>query len=194
MMFLYYVLFRSGDGSFLAVSSTDGYCSFLSFSPGELGTPLKEPPTLEIFVPNNGSDKRGKKSAVTKNPSPVSQPPSSTPSPISQPSCATPAEDKKTTPKTKGKPQPRRITLNTLEGWGKLVGSKTPSASQTTVPGGAPSTPQPRLTPLTPTSSSTNQPHVAPLTPSTPKVLNSVNSPGPTTPKASTTPKGPTPR
>lgn len=194
MMFLFNVLFRSGDGSFLAVSSTDGYCSFLSFSPGELGTPLKEPPTLEIFVPNNGSDKKGKKSSVTKNPSPVSQPPSSTLSPISQPNCAPPAEDKKSTPKTKAKPQPRRITLNTLEGWGKIASSKTPSMSQTTLPESAPSTHQPLLTPLTPTSSSTNQPRVAPLTPSTPKVLNSVSSPGPTTPKASTTLKGPTPR
>lgn len=30
----------SADGSILIVSSSDGFCSFLSFSPGELGTPL----------------------------------------------------------------------------------------------------------------------------------------------------------
>lgn len=199
-MFLYNVLFRSGDGSFLAVSSTDGYCSFLSFSPGELGTPLKEAPALEVFVPNSSAEKKGKKSSLTKNPSPVSQPPGLAPNPTSQPSCgkeapcSTPAEENKSTPKNKSKPQPRRITLNTLEGWGKPASPKTLSTSQTTVPGSAPSTPQPRLTPLTP-NNSTNQPRVAPLTPSsTPKVPNSVTSPGPTTPKASATPKGPTPR
>ncbi|XP_017278117.1 chromatin assembly factor 1 subunit B isoform X2 [Kryptolebias marmoratus] len=190
----------SGDGSFLAVSSTDGYCSFLSFSSGELGTPLTEPPTLEIFVPNSGAEKKRKKSSATKSTSPVSQPPSSAPNATSQPSCGkdapcpAPAEEKKGTPQTKSKPQPRRITLNTLEGWGKPASPKTSSASQTAGPGSAPSTLQPRLTPLSPTSSSANQPRLAPLTPSTPKVLNSVNSPGPTTPKASTTPKGPTPR
>ncbi|XP_037542102.1 chromatin assembly factor 1 subunit B [Nematolebias whitei] len=190
----------SGDGSFLAVSSTDGYCSFLSFSPGELGTPLKEAPALEVFVPNSSAEKKGKKSSATKNPSPVSQPPSLTPNPTSQPSCgkeapcSTPTEENKSTPKNKSKPQPRRITLNTLEGWGKPASPKTLSTSQAIAPGSAPSTPQPRLTPLTPTNSSTNQPRVTPLTPSTPKVPNSATSPGPTTPKASTTPKGPTPR
>ncbi|XP_040913284.1 chromatin assembly factor 1 subunit B [Toxotes jaculatrix] len=179
----------SRDGSFLAVSSTDGYCSFLSFSPGELGTPLKEPPTLEVFVPNSGVEKKGKKSSASKTSSPVSQPSSSAPTPTSQtslgkdsPSVTTP-EEKKSTPSAKSKPQPRRITLNTLEGWGKPT---TPKAT-------APSAPQ------TPTSGSTSapstpQPQIAPLTPSTPKAVNSANTTGPTTPKGTTTPKGPTPR
>ncbi|CAB1419808.1 unnamed protein product [Pleuronectes platessa] len=165
----------SRDGSFLAVSSTDGYCSFLTFSPGELGTPLKEPPTLEVFVPNSGVEKKGKKCPSI-----------------------TPPEEKKSTPSTKSKTQPRRITLNTLQGWGKPSSPKTtaPSAPQTPTPGStsAPSTPQPLVAPLTPTSSSKTQIRVAPLTPSTPKALNSANTAGPTTPKGTTTPKGPASR
>lgn len=192
----------SSDGSFLAVSSTDGYCSFLSFSAGELGTPLKEPPTLEVFAPNSGIEKKGKKSA--KASSPGTHPPSSGLTPTHQAAagkdapCVTPPEEKKSTPSAKSKPQPRRITLNTLEGWGKPSTPKatTPSAPQTPTSAStsAPSTPQPRVAPLTPTSSSTTQPRITPLTPSTPKVLNSANTAAPTTPKGATTPKGPTPR
>ncbi|XP_058509849.1 chromatin assembly factor 1 subunit B [Solea solea] len=192
----------SRDGSFLAVSSTDGYCSFLSFFPGELGTPLKEPPTLEMFVPNSGAEKKSKKSSAGRTSSPGSQPSSSAPTPTSQTSKDTPSftppEDKKSTPSTKCKPQPRRITLNTLEGWGKPTSPKTtaPAAPQTPTAActSAPSTPQPHIAPLTPTSSSKTQQRITPLTPSTPKVQNSANTPVPTTPKGITTPKGPTPR
>ncbi|XP_069009678.1 chromatin assembly factor 1 subunit B [Embiotoca jacksoni] len=179
----------SRDGSFLAVSSTDGYCSFLSFAPGELGTPLKEPPTLEVFVPNSGVEKKGRKASMSRNTSPVSQATSSAPTPAPQiglakeAASATPPEEKKSTPSAKSKPQPRRITLNTLQGWGKPTTPKATanSASPTPTSGstGAPSTPQPRI---------------APLTPSTPKALNSSNAAGPSTPKGTTTPKGPTPR
>lgn len=201
-MLFYYILFRSGDGSFLAVSSTDGYCSFLSFSPGELGTPLKEPPTLEVFAPNSGVEKKGKKSARTS--SPVTQPPTSAPTSTSQtvpskdaPSVTTP-EEKKSTPSAKSKPQPRRITLNTLEGWGKPSTPKATASSAPQTPKSAsknaPSTPQPNAGPLTPTNSSTTQPRITPLTPTTPKALNNSNAVGPTTPKGTTTPKGPTPR
>ncbi|XP_034549827.1 chromatin assembly factor 1 subunit B [Notolabrus celidotus] len=184
------------DGSFLAVSSTDGYCSFLTFSPGELGTPLKEPPTLEVFAPNSASDKKGKKSARTS--SPVTQPQNSAPTPTSQPSLGkdapsvTPPEEKKSTPSAKSKPQPRRITLNTLEGWGKPSTPKAtaPSTPRTPTSGSAPPTPAP----LTPTNSSTTQSRITPLTPSTPKVLNGANASELTTPKGSTTPKGTTPK
>ncbi|KAL3969887.1 pre-mRNA-processing factor 6 [Sarotherodon galilaeus] len=179
----------SRDGSFLAVSSTDGYCSFLSFSPGELGTPLKEPPALEVFVPSSGVEKKGKKASLAKSSSPVSQPSPSAPPATSQanqgkdaPSLTSP-EEKKSTPRANSKPQPRRITLNTLEGWGK---PSTPKATASAAPQSsksgstsAPSTPQPRVTPLSP---------------STPKVLNSANTPGPATPKSAATSKGPTPR
>uniref|UniRef100_A0A3P8NSF0 CAF1B/HIR1 beta-propeller domain-containing protein n=1 Tax=Astatotilapia calliptera TaxID=8154 RepID=A0A3P8NSF0_ASTCA len=168
----------SRDGSFLAVSSTDGYCSFLSFSPGELGTPLKEPPTLEVFVPSSGVEKKGKKASLAKGSSPISQPSPPAPPATSQanqgkdaPSLTSP-EEKKSTPRANSKPQPRRITLNTLEGWGKPTTPKaTASAAPQSSKSGstsAPSTPQPRVTPLSP---------------STPKVLNSANTPGPATPK-----------
>uniref|UniRef100_A0A8C2ZRI3 Chromatin assembly factor 1 subunit B n=1 Tax=Cyclopterus lumpus TaxID=8103 RepID=A0A8C2ZRI3_CYCLU len=154
----------SRDGSFLAVSSTDGYCSFLSFSPGELGTPLKEPPTLEMFVPSSGVEKKGKKSSAARTSSPLT--PSSALTPTSQTSVGkdvpsvTPPEEKKSTPSAKSKPQPRRITLNTLEGWGKPSTAKTtaPSAPQTPTSAStsAPSPPQPCVPPLTPTSSKTH--------------------------------------
>ncbi|XP_068602573.1 chromatin assembly factor 1 subunit B [Brachionichthys hirsutus] len=176
----------SRDGSFLAVSSTDGYCSFLSFSPGELGTLLKEPPTLEVFAPNSGVEKKGKKPPRTS--SPGTQQPNSATSPASQKDspCVSPPEERKSTPRTKSKPQPRRITLNTLEGWGK------PSASKTTA---APSPQTP--TPACPSAPSTPPQHGAPRTPSsspfTPKVLNGANSAGPATPKGTSTPKAPTP-
>uniref|UniRef100_A0A667WWM1 Chromatin assembly factor 1 subunit B n=1 Tax=Myripristis murdjan TaxID=586833 RepID=A0A667WWM1_9TELE len=164
----------SRDGSFLAVSSTDGYCSFLSFSPGELGTPLKEPPALEVITPTNGPDKKGKKSSVARTSSPVPQPQTSAPAPTSQSSLSkdapstpvsslTSPEDKKNLGSAKTKPQPRRITLNTLEGWGKPSTPKVTTSSPQT-PTRAPSTPQPQTTPLTPTSSTT-QSHAAPLTP-----------------------------
>uniref|UniRef100_A0A3P8VS62 Chromatin assembly factor 1, subunit B n=1 Tax=Cynoglossus semilaevis TaxID=244447 RepID=A0A3P8VS62_CYNSE len=146
-----------------AVNVTDhfnGYCSFLSFSPGELGTPLKEPPTLEMFVPNSGVDKKGKKSSIGKTSSPGSQPTSATPAPTTQanlnkdtPSVTT-TEEKKNTPNLKSKPQPRRITLNTLEGWGKTSSPKNTATSspQTSVSGNtsAPSTPPAPKAPLTP--------------------------------------------
>ncbi|KAJ4932915.1 hypothetical protein JOQ06_029753 [Pogonophryne albipinna] len=200
----------SRDGSFLAVSSTDGYCSFLSFSPGELGTALKEPPTLEVFTPSTATEKKGKKSAAARNSSPLTQPQSSAQTPTSQTiiSKVTPPEEKKSTPSAKSKPLPRRITLNTLQGWGKPSSPKTtaPPAPQTPTSESpsAPSTPQARIAPLTPTqssstqprltptNSSTTQPRIGPLTPSTPKA--SGNNAGQMTPKGTTTPKGPTPR
>ncbi|XP_061647879.1 chromatin assembly factor 1 subunit B [Phyllopteryx taeniolatus] len=189
----------SRDGSFLAVSSTDGYCSFLSFSPGELGTPLKEPPTLEVFTPTSGAEKKGKKTPTARTSSPVSQTPSSATTPTSHltsgrdnsiSSVRTPDEQK-----TKSKPQPRKITLNTLEAWGKPTTPKStpPSTPQTPTSGStsAPSTPQPCVNPLTP-SSSKKVSRLTPLTPTTPKVLNSTNLP--TTPKGAMSSKGPTPR
>nr|XP_057937461.1 chromatin assembly factor 1 subunit B [Doryrhamphus excisus]XP_057937462.1 chromatin assembly factor 1 subunit B [Doryrhamphus excisus] len=185
----------SRDGSFLAVSSTDGYCSFLSFSPGELGTPLKEPPPLEIFTPSNGAEKKGKKTPQGRTSSPVSQPPStaSTPTSHANLSSATTPDEKK--PGVKAKP--RKITLNTLEAWGKPTTPKSTASStpQTPTSGStsAPSTPQPRVNPPTPNSSK-KQPRLTPLTPTTPKVLNSTGSPGPTTPKGASAAKGPTPR
>ncbi|KAM9804838.1 chromatin assembly factor 1 subunit B [Neosynchiropus ocellatus] len=155
----------SGDGAFLAVSSTDGYCSFLSFAPGELGTPLKEPPALEVFTPTSAVERKAKRAPKTSPP--VSQSPRPSVAPA-QP--ATPEE--KVTPGAKARPQPRKVTLNTLEAWGK-GSAQSPSA------------------PSTPDNSSTRlQPRTVPLTPTTPS--NCSNSPAPRTPRS--TPKGPVPR
>lgn len=191
------LLHRSRDGSFLAVSSTDGYCSFLCFSPGELGTPLKEPPTLEVFAPNSAVDKKGKKASRTS--SPGTQPvqtatPQTSATAAKEPPCITSPEEKKSMPSAKPKPQPRRITLNTLEGWGKPTATKaaTPQTPPPTSAAATPtSTPQTRVVPLTPTTPSSATPRITPLTPSTPKLLNGASS---TTPQGKTTPKGPTPR
>ncbi|XP_036397110.1 chromatin assembly factor 1 subunit B [Megalops cyprinoides] len=170
----------SGDGSFLAVSSTDGYCSFVTFAPGELGTPLKERPSLEMLTPGSGPEKKGKKAAAVRNsspvpravgsPSPVPQSESRSTTPLSSKTFNTPTtEDRKSSQGSKAKPQPRRITLNTLEGWSK------PSAPKA---------------PATPTSSPANL--KAPTTPTAP---SSTKAPAtPTSSPANLTPKGPTPR
>nr|KAF6377545.1 chromatin assembly factor 1 subunit B [Myotis myotis] len=41
----------SSDGAFLAISSTDGYCSFVTFEKGELGAPFKGKPDLSTRTP-----------------------------------------------------------------------------------------------------------------------------------------------
>ncbi|XP_048049761.1 chromatin assembly factor 1 subunit B [Megalobrama amblycephala] len=180
----------SRDGSFLAVSSTDGYCSFVSFEEGELGTALKERPPLEMVAPSSTNEKKGKRpSANGRTASPV---PRQANTPAAQEkekegstglaSSKTPSvsgsEEKRTPQGLKTKPQPRRITLNTLEGWGKPSTPKSPAAAASTAPStpkSAPSTPGSSRGPLTP--------HTAPSTP-----LGPLNS------KSTTTPKGPTPR
>uniref|UniRef100_H0XN22 Chromatin assembly factor 1 subunit B n=1 Tax=Otolemur garnettii TaxID=30611 RepID=H0XN22_OTOGA len=42
----------SSDGAFLAISSTDGYCSFVTFEKDELGIPLKEKPLSIVRTPD----------------------------------------------------------------------------------------------------------------------------------------------
>ncbi|MGH0133903.1 UNVERIFIED_CONTAM: hypothetical protein FKN15_067389 [Acipenser sinensis] len=139
--------FRSKDGSFLAVSSTDGYCSFVTFENGELGTPLKQKPVFEMQTPGAVVEKKIKKVQRTASPVPRSveaSPASGRSSDIGALSPlveGTPARtvSGKETPSTplstnaipstpssedmkplsgKGS-QPRRITLNTLEAWSK---------------------------------------------------------------------------
>ncbi|CAL8268406.1 unnamed protein product [Lota lota] len=174
----------SGDGRFLAVSSTDGYCSFVSFSPGELGQPLKDPPVLELSTPTPGPEKKVKKSAGARTSSPLPQP---GPAPPVQPvkeapstplsALTSPSVDKRSrgTPAA-GKAPPRRITLNTLEGWGKPAGPRASAKSPQTLAAGSTSVP------------ATPQPHLGPLNPISATVLHGSNAPGPSTPK------GPAPR
>uniref|UniRef100_A0A8C1Z079 Chromatin assembly factor 1 subunit B n=1 Tax=Cyprinus carpio TaxID=7962 RepID=A0A8C1Z079_CYPCA len=175
----------SRDGSFLAVSSTDGYCSFVSFEEGELGTPLKERPPLEMVTPSSTNEKKGKRpSANGRTASPVPRQAKTSAQekekegsagPASSKTPSVPVPEEKRTPRVlKTKPQPRRITLNTLEGWGKPSTPKSPATAPNT-PKSAPSTPESSRVPLTPLT--------APSTPLGP--LNSKNT---------TTPKGPTPR
>ncbi|XP_017324560.1 chromatin assembly factor 1 subunit B [Ictalurus punctatus] len=172
----------SRDGSFVAVSSTDGYCSFVSFDELELGTPLKERPPLDIITPLAASEKKGKRASGSgRTASPV---PRTNPSPVTQEketSSAT-SEEKRTPQSLKAKSQSRRITLNTLEGWSKPSTPKSPATPTAPPTSGspilsksAPSTPLPSRGPLTPKT-----------TPSTPLA--------PLTARNSTTPKGPTPR
>ncbi|KAF5903092.1 chromatin assembly factor 1 subunit B, partial [Clarias magur] len=173
----------SRDGSFLAVSSTDGYCSFVSFDELELGTPLKERPQLDIITPLTASEKKGKRTSGSgRTASPV---PRTNPSPVTQEKETTATPEEKRTPQgLKTKSQPRRITLNTLEGWSK------------------PSTPKSPATPTAPPSSSQSTPKSAPSTPLasrgplTPKTTQSTSSTplAPISARNSTTPKGPTPR
>ncbi|XP_030055541.1 chromatin assembly factor 1 subunit B [Microcaecilia unicolor] len=59
----------SSDGCFLAVSSTDGYCSFVTFEENELGIPLKEKPALVVKTPTT-MEKKIKKVTGSKVPSP----------------------------------------------------------------------------------------------------------------------------
>ncbi|XP_029459342.1 chromatin assembly factor 1 subunit B isoform X3 [Rhinatrema bivittatum] len=139
----------SSDGSFLAVSSTDGYCSFVTFEQNELGIPLKEKPVLIVKTPTT-VEKKMKKVTGSRVPSPVPRSAEGTPTSrtIDPPSPCTPlqtraptnrevlstptgiklfpptptAEERKT-PQLSGQNnragQSRRITLNTLEAWSK---------------------------------------------------------------------------
>ncbi|KAL2310326.1 hypothetical protein Nmel_001974 [Mimus melanotis] len=144
----------SSDGSFLAISSTDGYCSFVTFEEDELGVPLKEKPQIHLRTPGAAADKKAKKSQSHKVISPGSRLPEGTPpskdpplqprTPSSAgkelpstpagtktapvPSPPTPAGTKATPvpsseerrssqagPQGSRAPQPRRVTLTTLQ-------------------------------------------------------------------------------
>jgi len=59
MLTYIYILCRSHDGRLLVLSSTDGYCTMISFDVGELGTEykLQVPEVLvEAAVDNDESD------------------------------------------------------------------------------------------------------------------------------------------
>lgn len=139
---------RSSDGAFLAISSTDGYCSFVTFEKDELGIPLKEKPQINVRTPG-AAEKKVKKSQSHKAISPGSRLTEGTPpsrvtepsTPALQPRTPTAAnKDVSSTPVgMKSVPvsssderkfsqpasqstkvnQPRRITLNTLQAWSK---------------------------------------------------------------------------
>ncbi|XP_031957034.1 chromatin assembly factor 1 subunit B [Corvus moneduloides] len=129
----------SSDGSFLAISSTDGYCSFVTFGKDELGVPLKEKPQINVRTPG-AADKKAKKSQSHKVISPGPRlaegtPPSRDP-PVQPRPPGTAGKDLPSTPvgiktipvpsseerrssqaanQSSKAPQPRRVTLITLQ-------------------------------------------------------------------------------
>lgn len=129
----------SSDGSFLAISSTDGYCSFVTFEQDELGVPLKEKPQINVRTPG-AADKKAKKSQSHKAISPGSRlaegtPPSRDP-PLQPRAPGTAGKELPSTPvgiktipassseerrssqaatQSSRAPQPRRVTLTTLQ-------------------------------------------------------------------------------
>lgn len=184
----------SKDGLVLSVSSTDGYCSFVTFDEGELGTPLKEPPTLKIPTPGSAQEKKGRRtSANNRTASPVPRLPKtpvsqekdkaattspSTGATVASPPLGKPSRAEEKTPQNpQAKSQPRRITLNTLTAWSKSSTPKNTSSSPSSAP----------ATPAIATSVSAATPGVT--TPGTPKSTFTT----PTTPKTpKTTPSTPT--
>ncbi|KGL77973.1 Chromatin assembly factor 1 subunit B, partial [Tinamus guttatus] len=138
----------SSDGAFLAISSTDGYCSFVTFEKDELGIPLKEKPQISVRTPST-TEKKVKKSQShkvispgsrltegtlpgkttdastptlqTRTPTVASKDLPSTPVGIKNIPASSSDERKTSQPASqsvKGN-QPRRITLNTLQAWSK---------------------------------------------------------------------------
>ncbi|XP_030185438.1 chromatin assembly factor 1 subunit B isoform X1 [Lynx canadensis] len=119
----------SSDGAFLAISSTDGYCSFVTFEKDELGTPLKEKPVLSVGTPDTAKKTKsqphqgsspGPRLVEGTPSSPCTPPPQARPSPAP----AAPSEEKKALqPSTQNPKAPpsRRVTLNTLQAWSKTT-------------------------------------------------------------------------
>ncbi|KAM5179913.1 chromatin assembly factor 1 subunit B isoform 1-T2 [Mantella aurantiaca] len=173
----------SKDGTFLVISSTDGYCSFVSFEEGEIGVPVKEKPALILKTPST-MEKKVRKSQGRRVSSPILRAGELTPSvrqfDQSNPSTpihfrptaatassdlptspvginilpATPTSDDKKSGQNRKAAQPRRITLNTLEAWSKPIKPSTAS------------TPSPRRIALIPVK--TNSPNTqltVPLSP-----------------------------
>lgn len=123
----------SSDGAFLAISSTDGYCSFVTFEKDELGIPLKEKPVLSVRTPDTAKKSKSQGSSpgprlAEGTPTGRIQDPSSpgTPPPQVRPSPApaAPSEEKKSLqPSTQNPrvPPSRRVTVNTLQAWSKTT-------------------------------------------------------------------------
>lgn len=51
----YYVHSRSSDGLLLVISSTDGFCSFVSFEAGELGKPWENKASKDNLEANTAT-------------------------------------------------------------------------------------------------------------------------------------------
>uniref|UniRef100_A0A2K5HMU6 Chromatin assembly factor 1 subunit B n=1 Tax=Colobus angolensis palliatus TaxID=336983 RepID=A0A2K5HMU6_COLAP len=92
----------SSDGAFLAISSTDGYCSFVTFEKDELGNPLKEKPVLSMRTPDTA---KKTKSQTHRGSSPGPRPVEGTPASRSQ----DPSSPGTTPPQVRQAPAPTAI-------------------------------------------------------------------------------------
>lgn len=157
----------SSDGAFLAISSTDGYCSFVTFETGELGTPFKEKPDLSTRTPETAKKTKrqtqqesspgprlGEGTPASRIPDPGSPcpapapgKPSAAPAPKDSPSTAAttrgtaprPSEEKSPpSSQTPKAPPPRRVTLHTLQAWSKTPRRVTVMPLKTDAPNSAP--------------------------------------------------------
>ena len=113
------LLCRSNDGRTLAVTSSDGYCSLVTFDPGELGTPL-EPSKLPAAVARQPCmPPTATEQGVFKSPSPHSR------------NGAREKEGEDVEPKTTSV-KPRRIRPTTIATFGspdRTQGNSSPSVS-----------------------------------------------------------------
>ncbi|KAL9865589.1 chromatin assembly factor 1 subunit B [Geothlypis trichas] len=163
----------SSDGSFLAISSTDGYCSFVTFEEGELGVPLKEKPQLHVRTPGAAAaDRKAKKSQSHKVISPGSRLPEGTPP------CKDPPVPPRT-PSTAGKELPSTpvgIRTTSVPSPSTPVGIKTTSVPSPSTPVGIRATPVP--SPSTPVGIRTT----SVPSPSTPVGIRATPVPSPCTP------------
>lgn len=157
----------SSDGAFLAISSTDGYCSFVTFEKGELGTPFKEKPDLSMRTPETAKKAKcqtpqgsspgprlGEGTPASRTPDPSSPcpapapgKPSAAPAPKDPPCTAAtprgaapgPSEEKSSPSSQAGKaPPPRRVTLHTLQAWSKTPRRVNVMPLKTDAPSAAP--------------------------------------------------------
>lgn len=92
----------SSDGAFLAISSTDGYCSFVTFEKDELGIPLKEKPVLSMRTPDTA---KRTKSQTHRGSSPGPRPVEGAPASRSQ----DPSSPGTTPPQARQAPAPTAI-------------------------------------------------------------------------------------
>ncbi|XP_042636932.1 chromatin assembly factor 1 subunit B [Orycteropus afer afer] len=116
----------SSDGAFLAISSTDGYCSFVTFEKDELGIPLKEKPVLSLRTP--GTAKKTK-SQIHQGSSPGSRSVEGTPTSRTQ----DPSSPSTTPPQSKPSTAPP-VVKDTPSMTPGLKGASPGSAEEKTTP------------------------------------------------------------
>ncbi|XP_053514033.1 chromatin assembly factor 1 subunit B isoform X2 [Artibeus jamaicensis] len=128
----------SSDGAFLAISSTDGYCSFVTFEKDELGIPFKEKPDLNSGTPETARKTKsqtqqgsppgprqaeGTPAGRTQDPSsPCAAPTQARPAPaVAKDTPAPPEERKSLQPRSQnmGGPPPRQAAPHTPRAWSK---------------------------------------------------------------------------